>query len=70
MIRQPSRRSLLLGATAAAGTAMLGGCDRLGEAEWFRRTLKTGEDANLFVQRLLLTDRTLAPEYTEADISP
>ncbi|MCJ2040907.1 molybdopterin-dependent oxidoreductase, partial [Methylobacterium sp. J-059] len=70
MIRQPSRRSLLLGATAAAGTAMLGGCDRLGNAEWFRRTLKTGEDANLFVQRVLLTDRTLAPEFAEADISP
>lgn len=49
---------------------MLGGCDRLGEADWFRRTLKTGEDANLFVQRLLLTERTLAPEYAEADISP
>ncbi|MFK5595680.1 molybdopterin-binding protein [Methylobacterium sp. HMF5984] len=70
MISQPSRRSLLLGATAAAGTAMLGGCDRLGEAEWFRRTLKTGEDANLFVQRLLLSERTLAPEFAEADISP
>ncbi len=70
MTRPPSRRALLLGATAAAGTAMLGGCDRLGEAEWFRRTLKTGEDANLFVQRLLLTERTLAPEFPEADISP
>ena len=70
MIRQPSRRFLLLGATAAAGTAMLGGCDRLGNAEWFKRTLKTGEDANLFVQRLLLTERSLAPEYAEGDISP
>ncbi|MEG9528688.1 MAG: twin-arginine translocation signal domain-containing protein, partial [Hyphomicrobiales bacterium] len=49
MTRKPSRRSLLLGATAAAGAAMLGGCDRLGEADWFRRTLKAGEDANLFV---------------------
>lgn len=70
MSRQPSRRALLLGATAVAGTSVLGGCDRLGEAEWFRRTLKTGEDANLFVQRLLLTERTLAPEYAETDISP
>ncbi|MET7245605.1 molybdopterin-binding protein [Methylobacterium sp. EM32] len=70
MTRPPSRRAILLGATAAASTAMLGGCDRLGETEWFRRTLKTGEDANLFVQRLLLTDRALAPEFAEADISP
>ncbi|KQQ45666.1 molybdopterin oxidoreductase [Methylobacterium sp. Leaf125] len=66
----PSRRALLRGASATAAAAMLGGCDRLGNADWFQRTLKTGEDANLFVQRLLLTDRTLAPEYAESDISP
>ncbi|MCJ2136728.1 molybdopterin oxidoreductase, partial [Methylobacterium sp. J-026] len=70
MSRFLSRRVLLTGASAAAATAMLGGCDRLGNAEWFKRTLKTGEDANLFVQRLLLTNRTLAPEYADADISP
>ncbi|MCJ2042684.1 molybdopterin-dependent oxidoreductase [Methylobacterium sp. J-059] len=70
MRRPPSRRSLLKGASAASAAAMLGGCDRLGNAVWFQRTLKTGEDANLFVQRLLLTERSLAPEYTEADISP
>lgn len=70
MSRLPSRRALLMGASAAGAAAVLGGCDRLGNAEWFRRTLKTGEDANRFVQRLLLTDRTLAPEYAEADISP
>ncbi|MCJ2138663.1 molybdopterin-binding protein [Methylobacterium sp. E-066] len=70
MSHLPSRRSLLTGASAAAAAAMLGGCDRLGKAEWFQRTLKTGEDANLFVQRLLLTERALAPEYAEAAISP
>ncbi|KQP73782.1 molybdopterin oxidoreductase [Methylobacterium sp. Leaf111] len=66
----PSRRTLLTGASATAAAAMLGGCDRLGNAAWFQRMLKTGEDANLFVQRLLLTDQALAPEYAEADISP
>ncbi|NEU14483.1 molybdopterin-dependent oxidoreductase [Methylobacterium sp. BTF04] len=70
MIRPASRRSFLLGATGALGATVLGGCDRLGEMPWFKRTLKTGEDANLFVQRLLLTDTTLAPEYAESDISP
>ncbi|MCJ2131013.1 molybdopterin-binding protein [Methylobacterium sp. E-045] len=70
MIRLPSRRSILLGATGALGATVLGGCDRLGEMGWFKRTLATGEDANQFVQRLLLTERTLAPEYAEADISP
>ncbi|BDL39082.1 molybdopterin-binding protein [Methylorubrum sp. GM97] len=70
MSRSPNRRALLVGASATAAAAMLGGCDRLGNAEWFRRTLKIGEDANMFVQRLLLGDATLAPEYAEADISP
>ena len=70
MKHPPSRRTLLLGGTAMAGATVLGGCDRLGEANWFRRMLKTGEDANLFVQRLLLTEQTLAAEYAEADISP
>ena len=70
MIRPSSRRALLTGASATAAAAMLGGCDRLGNVEWFQRILRTGEDANMFVQRLLLTDRTLAPEYAEADISP
>jgi len=70
MSRFPSRRVLLTGASATVAAALLGGCDRLGNAAWFQRTLKTGEDANLFVQRLLLTEQALAPEYAEADISP
>ena len=70
MRHPPSRRALLLGATATAGASVLGGCDRLGQTAWFQRTLKAGEDANAFVQRLLLAEATLAPEYAEADISP
>ena len=62
----PSRRGLLLGAAAAA----LGGCDRIASTGWGRRALKVGEDANFFVQRMLLTPATLAPEYAESDISP
>lgn len=64
------RRKLLLGATATAGAALLGGCDQLAETKWFSRALKAGDDANLFVQRQLLSTTTLAPEYSEADISP
>jgi DMSO/TMAO reductase YedYZ molybdopterin-dependent catalytic subunit len=64
------RRALLKRSAAAAGASLLAGCDRLSNARWFRRTLETGEDANLFVQRLLLSPATLAPEYSEAEISP
>jgi DMSO/TMAO reductase YedYZ molybdopterin-dependent catalytic subunit len=64
------RRALLKRTAAAAGAGLLAGCDRLSNARWFRRTLETGEDANLFVQRLLLSPSKLAPEYSEAEISP
>jgi DMSO/TMAO reductase YedYZ molybdopterin-dependent catalytic subunit len=64
------RRALLKRSAAAAGASLLAGCDRLSNARWFRRTLETGEDANLFVQRRLLSPATLAPEYSEAEISP
>jgi DMSO/TMAO reductase YedYZ molybdopterin-dependent catalytic subunit len=64
------RRALLKRSAAAAGASLLAGCDRLSNARWFRRTLETGEDANLFVQRLLLSPSKLAPEYSEAEISP
>jgi DMSO/TMAO reductase YedYZ molybdopterin-dependent catalytic subunit len=69
-IRPLDRRALLKRTAAAAGASLLAGCDRLSNARWFRRTLETGEDANLFVQRLLLSPAKLAPEYSEAEISP
>src|SRR5947209_3061875 len=68
--RPLDRRALLKRTAAAAGASLLAGCDRLSNARWFRRTLESGEDANLFVQRLLLSPAKLAPEYSEAEISP
>jgi DMSO/TMAO reductase YedYZ molybdopterin-dependent catalytic subunit len=64
------RRTLLLRTAGLAAAGVLAGCDRLSTTPWFRRVLDTGEDANMFVQRLLLSPRTLAPEYTEAELSP
>ena len=52
------------------GTTVLSGCDRLAGKPWFRRLLDRDEDANLYVQRLLLSQRELAPEYSAAEISP
>ncbi|QEE39418.1 MULTISPECIES: molybdopterin-dependent oxidoreductase [unclassified Methylobacterium] len=64
------RRKLLTAGAGLAGTALLGGCDRFAGTETGRRTLKVGEDANLFVQRLLMSPATLAREYPAAMISP
>lgn len=49
---------------------MLSGCDSVGKTPWIRRLLDRDEDANLYVQRLLLSNRSLAPEFAAADISP
>ncbi len=65
-----SRRNFLRGAGVAAGSLLLGGCDQLSRAPWFRRLLASGEDLTLVVQRALLSPDDLAREYTEADLSP
>ena len=67
--RHPSSRRRFITGSAALFTTLLAGCDKLGKTPWFRRALDKDEDANLFVQRLLLSDRKLAPEYAPADIS-
>ena len=66
---RPSRRGFLAGTAGLAGAAALGGCDRIAGTEWGRRTLRLGEDANLHVQRLLLTPASLAREYPSSAVS-
>ncbi len=67
---RPDRRAFLARGAASIGASMLAGCDRLSNASWFRRVLDKDDDANLYVQRLLLSQARLAPEFAEADISP
>jgi DMSO/TMAO reductase YedYZ molybdopterin-dependent catalytic subunit len=64
-----SRRGALLGAGAAGGL-MLSGCDQLSQSRSFRRVMYHAEDWNRGVQRLLIGGKTLAPEFTKADLSP
>jgi DMSO/TMAO reductase YedYZ molybdopterin-dependent catalytic subunit len=69
-----SRRGLLTGLAAAAGSAALASCDRLDavaeQGSWFRdHILHLGEDFNRTVQRFFLKPTSLAREFTEADIS-
>ncbi|GJD46843.1 Protein-methionine-sulfoxide reductase catalytic subunit MsrP [Methylobacterium cerastii] len=63
------RRRFLTTVAALGGTAMLAGCDRFAGSAYGPRTLKAGEDANLFVQRLLLSNASLAREFPESEIS-
>jgi DMSO/TMAO reductase YedYZ molybdopterin-dependent catalytic subunit len=65
-----SRRTFLRGAAVAASSLVLGGCDALSQTPWFRRFLSSAESLTLGAQRSLLSEQDLAPEYTEADLSP
>jgi DMSO/TMAO reductase YedYZ molybdopterin-dependent catalytic subunit len=65
-----SRRGFLRGAGTAAGALVLGGCDQLSQAPWFRNILFSAEWLTRSAQRALLGPDDLAREYTEADLSP
>jgi DMSO/TMAO reductase YedYZ molybdopterin-dependent catalytic subunit len=65
-----NRRGFLRGAAIATGSLVLGGCDALPQVPWFRRMLWSGEDLTRSTQRALLSPDDLAPEYSEADLSP
>jgi DMSO/TMAO reductase YedYZ molybdopterin-dependent catalytic subunit len=63
------RQFLGLGA-AGLGAALLGGCDRLSEAPSFQEFLSSAEGLTYRMQRLLGGRRTLAREFSAADLSP
>jgi DMSO/TMAO reductase YedYZ molybdopterin-dependent catalytic subunit len=62
------RRKLLAG--GALGTLLLGGCDRLSNNPTVQRVLASAEGLTRRMQHLLGGDHTLAPEYSESDLSP
>ena len=64
-----NRRAFLAGGTGLAGALALGGCDKFAETDSGKSILSLGEDANLFVQRLLLSKAKLAPEFSDAEMS-
>jgi DMSO/TMAO reductase YedYZ molybdopterin-dependent catalytic subunit len=64
-----SRRGFLLRGAAAGGAVLLGGCDQLSQSPSFRDVLFKAEGLTKNVQRLVLSDRALAREYSEADLS-
>ena len=70
MIERLNRRRFAQRLLAAAGMAFLGGCDRLTESAWFERLLDSSEELTRRVQRWVTGQQALAPEFSEADLSP
>jgi len=64
------RRNVMLRIFAGASALVLAGCDAISESTWGPKVLKTGETASRGVQHALTSRTALAPEFTEADLSP
>jgi DMSO/TMAO reductase YedYZ molybdopterin-dependent catalytic subunit len=64
------RRKLIAGTTGALGATLLGGCDRLSGNPTVQRLLASAESLTQQMQHLLGGTEPLAPEYTQAELSP
>lgn len=60
------RRNLL----TAIGGLVLGGCDALSRTDWFPKILQVGESLNRRVQHAVTSRKSMAQEFSEADLSP
>lgn len=65
-----NRRRFLTRAAGAIGLAFLAGCDRLSRTDWFPRVLGSAETLNQKVHHLIGPRKSMAAEFTEADLSP
>ena len=64
------RRRFLARAVGAAGAMMLAGCNKLSQTEWFPKVLGVGEKASAAAASLVTSRRSMAQEFTPADLSP
>ncbi|MFL6660620.1 MAG: molybdopterin-dependent oxidoreductase, partial [Rhizobacter sp.] len=67
--RQRDRRSLLRSAFAAAGSAVLAGCDRLSQNPAFVDALTSAQHLNRAAQKLVAPRPAMAQEFTAADVA-
>jgi DMSO/TMAO reductase YedYZ molybdopterin-dependent catalytic subunit len=65
-----SRRRFLTRVVAAAGATVLAGCERLSETQWFPKVLGAGEKLSEAAQKLVTGRKSMAQEFSEADLSP
>jgi len=65
---QRERRHLLRGTVAAAGAALLSGCDRLSQNASFVEVLKSAEQLNQAAHKLVAPRPAMAQEFGRSDI--
>ena len=67
---ESKRRRFLRASIAAAGSMVLAGCEKLSHSDWFPKLLSAGESLNRRAQQALGGRRSMAQEFTPADLSP
>jgi DMSO/TMAO reductase YedYZ molybdopterin-dependent catalytic subunit len=65
---QRDRRHLLRGAVAAAGAAVLSGCDKLSNNPSFVETLKSAQNLSHAAGRIVAPKPALAQEFSQSDV--
>jgi DMSO/TMAO reductase YedYZ molybdopterin-dependent catalytic subunit len=68
--RQRERRHVLRGAVAAAGSALLAGCDRLSASESFVDVLTSAQHLSRAVHKVLAPRPAMAQEFPASRIAP
>jgi DMSO/TMAO reductase YedYZ molybdopterin-dependent catalytic subunit len=67
---EPSRRRFLHRMLSAGAAALLAGCDAASRSAWLPKVLGVGERASRAAQHLVSPRRSMAQEFSAADISP
>jgi len=68
--RTTSRRQFLARLAAGTGALLLAGCDQLSRTQWFPKFLGSAEYLSNGAQHLLTSRKSMAQEFSEADLSP
>ena len=65
-----NRREFMRRAVAGASALLLAGCNKLSETEWFPKLLGGAENLSNGAQHLVTSRKSMAQEFSEADLSP
>jgi DMSO/TMAO reductase YedYZ molybdopterin-dependent catalytic subunit len=65
-----TRRLFLRSGLGALAGFLVAGCDRLGASSWFKGVLSAGETISMRAQRFVAPRRSMAQEFSVADLSP
>ncbi len=70
MKSESERRRFILRVAGGFAALLASGCERLSRTEWFPKILETAEPLTRSAQNLITSRRSMAQEFSEADLSP